>query len=669
MSGCVPVVRSQVERHNSATRRLYDRSKSLDAREFRGVDGEGGNVQNPDMLQFVEGDITTRHEYLSLRAGPDCLETGKPLQWWECLAFLADLPRWYIYVSYFFDYDVTMIIRGIPQERARKLFNRHLRHNPHTPNVIMPVELTAPNGDKFEIEYLPHKEFKVRRLGQKYWIVISDTGQFFQKAFVDTIEKWEVVTPEELAFIKKGKSMRADFAEMTDETRYYNALECLKLEEVMTKFRYVCMETGYVPKKWQGPGFLASAMLERHGVPRRESIPILKNPSFFQLALSAYYGGRFETTCAGPIRGIVYQYDINGAYVHLLRSLPCLTHGGWAQVKDRPVSGTWFGNIHFNHDAPQSLYNLPIRLKNGNIQFPKEGNGVYWSTEVEAAERAGTHVEFLGGWVYESHCDCRWFDFVDDYYKERQRLGKSTKGYVLKLAGNSIYGKLAQSIGYAPWANPVWAGLITAGCRAMLIDAYSQAPGMCYMLATDGLFMGERLALPISSELGEWEETIHDDGIFIVQPGIYFMGAEAKTRGVERGRIHDMRNDFEGQWRKFIGSHGIDHTVSVPVDNFITAKQALARNKWSIAGTWEKTTREISYDWSGKRKRGVALWRDGVLRTVPYDGSKDLHSVPYSRIIGGNLDIAPEVRYDSISLQESERRSEQPDWVQPLLGD
>ena len=634
-------------------------------REFRGVDGEGGNVPNPDML-FP--DLGTRHEYLSLRAGPDCLETGKPLKWWECLAFLSDLPRWYIYVAYFFDYDVTMIIRGIPEERARRLFNRHLRKNIHTPNIIMPVDLTAPTGEEFEIDYLPHKEFKVRRKNSKWWTTISDVGQFYQKTFLDTITKWNIGTPEDRERIKIGKAQRADFAEMTDETRYYNALECLMLEQLMTNFRVVCWETGYVPKKWQGPGYLASAMLDYHGVPRREAIPILKNPEFFALALSAYYGGRFETSCAGPVPNTVYQYDINGAYVHLLRSLPCLTHGSWQQVKKRP-NGIWFGTVHFNHDAPRFLYNLPIRTKEGNIHFPREGIGTYWSVELEAAEKAGTKIDFHTGWVYKSNCECAWFAFVDPYYEQRLKLGKSNKGYVLKLGGNSIYGKLAQSIGYAPWANPVWAGMITAGCRAMLIDAYSQAPEDCMMLATDGLFMTKPLKLPLSTKLGEWEEIIHEEGIFIVQPGIYFMGAEAKTRGVERGRIHDMRDDFERQWKRFIGSHGIDHTISVPVVNFITAKQALARHKWSIAGSWETTTREISYDWSIKRKRGIAFWREQVCRTVPYDGSSELVSVPYSKTIGGGLDSVLLARYDSLTLQESERRSEQPDWVQPLLGD
>lgn len=630
---------------------------SHDQYEFRGVDGEGGNVPD-DASLFGE----VRHQYLSLRAGPDLLATGRPLHWEECLSFLADLPKRHIYVAYFFDYDVTMIIRTFPEERARRLMNRHQRTNKQNGNLL-PLDI-----GEFQVDYLPHKEFKVRRKGATHWTIINDVGQFFQSAFVTTLEKWQIGTPVEREMIRKGKSMRSEFTEHNAEIEAYNALECLLLEQLMTEFRSVCWETGYVPKKWQGPGNLASAMLTKHAIPKRDDIPILKNDQFRALAQEAYYGGRFETTSVGPVHGPVYQYDINGAYVAALRGLPCLTHGSWKHVTSEPDKGLYFGRIHFNHD-PAYLYSFPVRDKKGNIMFPRQGNGVYWSDEIAAARRNDASVSFKEGWVYESHCECRWFDFVDDYYQLRLSLGKTNKGYVLKLAGNSIYGKLAQSIGYAPWANPVWAGIITASCRAQIIDAYRQAPQDTYMIATDGIFTGKPLDLTVSRELGEWDLTVHPDGIFIVQPGIYFAGSEPKSRGVERGKIHDMRGTFEQQFTKFRESKGIDYTVKVPVTNFITAKQALARNKWALAGTWETTERDISFWWANKRVSGMARWDDGNLRTLPHRGGADLESVGYTRIIGGGLFVPDDERYTDPSLAEAARAQEQPDWVQPLFSE
>lgn len=656
-------------RDNYATRKLFDPRQSASAREFRGIDGEGGNVAEPGTL------FGTRHQYLSLRAGEYLLETGNPLRYDDCFTFLTKLPSYRINVAYFFDYDVTMMIRTMPEERATRLLKRHLRVNAH--GGIMPLDF-----DGWQIEYLPHKEFRVRDVSdgndRAKWFTINDTGQFFQGSFLSTLKKWNIGTESEQAFIKRGKEMRSDFAEVTDETRAYNALECVLLEQLMAEFRQVCEETGYVPKKWQGPGYLASAMLDAHSVPRRDDIPILSNDSFRMLAQAAYYGGRFETTAIGPIPGPVYQYDINGAYVALLRSLPCLLHGTWRQVHSRPRSGLWFGEVDFNHDKQRCLYNLPVRRHDGSIYYPKMAHGVYWSSELEAAERAGTSIQFVNGWVYSSKCDCRWFDFVDDYYKRRLALGKTNKGYVLKLAGNSIYGKLAQSIGYAPWANPVWAGLITAGCRAMLIDAYSQVAKYedekgenCVMLATDGLFMMCPLNLPTSKNLGEWELTVHENGMFIVQPGVYFLEDDAKTRGVEKGRISNMRAEFDAAFEEQVRT-GVYQSVKVKVDNFVTAKQAINRGKWELAGTWSKDDREITLATHPKRSSGVMWWSPhatgkNFLRTFALPPQEGVVSVPYDRVIGGGLNVAAEDRYVDVALQEGERIAEQPDWVEPLF--
>lgn len=653
-----------VATHNYATRKLYDKSKFRALWEFRGVDGEGGNVAEPGTL------FGTRHQYLSLRVGPNLLETGNPLSWRDCFEFLCSQPRrGFIYVAYFFDYDVTMMIRTLPAQVGRTLLDRHLRFDEDS-QWSKPVVYEG-----YQFDYLPHKEFKVRRVGEKQWLTINDVGQFFQSSFLTTLERWEIGTPEERECIRKGKLMRADFAEHTAEIEYYNTLECLLLEQLMTKFRQTCQETGYVPKKWQGPGNLASAMLEKHGIPRRDDVPILKNEEFYNLALAGYYGGRFETTAVGPIREEMWQYDINGAYVALLRGLPCLIHGSWKYTKDRPGDGIWFGKVDFDHPEPDKklrlLYNLPFRNKQGNIYYPKAGRGVYWSTEIRAAERAGTVCSFHEGWIYENHCNCRWFDFVDDYYEQRLRLGKSAKGMVLKLAGNSIYGKLAQSIGYAPWANPVWAGLITAGCRAMLMDAYSQDPDGTFMLATDGIFCRKRLDLPISKKLGEWEETHHPaNSMLIVQPGLYFCGEDAKSRGVERGRIYGMRKLFEEKFIQYTVSHGIAHPVPVPVELFITARMAMTRGKWQLAGRWEKTEREIAYEWYPKRAEGLIFWEkpggQSSARTYAPRGKKGHESTPYARRIGGGLRVASEDRYSDQGLRDSIDFGEQPDWVEPL---
>jgi DNA polymerase type B, organellar and viral len=628
---------------------------------FGTIDGEGGNIDDPALL------FGKTHEYLVLRADEFQIENPAGLDHRQSFDFLASLPNNRIWSGFFFDYDVTMMCKSLPEERARRLFDPTLRLRQGTEFSYATIDV----DDLWEIGYTPHKEFKVRRKGQNYFTTVSDTGTFFQTSFVNTLRKWKIGTDEELDQIIAGKSMRADFEELTQETKEYNELECRLHNQLMEEFRSVCGEVGYLPKKWQGPGHLASAMLAKHGVPKREDIPIMQNRRFRDLANAAYYGGRAETTAIGHIPGPIYQWDINGAYVYALQTLPCLLHGSWKLVHDRPARGSiWVGNVEFGHDGGRLIYNLPVRKEDGNIFFPRFGSGHYWSTELEAAERAGTSFIFKEGWVYEKHCNCSAFDWIPGYYAERLRLGKSGKGMVLKLGGNSIYGKIAQSIGYAPWANPVWAGLITAWCRATIINAYRDNPDDVLMIMTDGIFMRHRPKLRESNQLGDWELKVHDH-LFIVQPGIYFLPESVKTRGVPLGRIEAVQDVFRERFEEFSRTLQVPEPVPIPVTNFVTMRQALARRKWRIAGTWESGTRDISYDWTNKRQgSGLIRERDsGVLRTLPQDSSVAVFSKPYDRIIGGNLSISPFERFSDPGLIERVNESEQPDWVQPLIGD
>lgn len=615
------------ERDRKRVQRAARESKG--PRRFVGVDGEGGNVNG-------------RHEYLLLRAGNHVLETGSPLLWHECLAFLADLPRDVTYVGYFFDYDVTMILRGVREERLRRLLDREAR----TFNgVVYPLDLEG-----FEIDYLPRKEFKVRRNGHGTpWTVINDVGSFFQCAFVKTLEDWQIGTPAQRTAIAEGKEQRADFGRVTQEERDYNKLEIELLVKLMEQFRGVCVNVGYIPRKWQGPGQMAATMFSRHGVPPRKRLTVCETIPLMEAANAAYYGGRFETTTIGPVNGPIYQYDINSAYPHAIRNLPCLQHGEWQRVK-RPAKVDPFSLSygHFAATGPHWLYGFPVRREDGSIYFPAEGNGWYWGVEIQAAR----HQTFDAReqWRYVTRCDCRPFDWVPGLYAERLRLGKTVKGKVLKLGLNSLYGKMAQSIGAASYANPIWAGLITAMTRAALLNAVCGSLtcelGFCgtdvLMLATDGIFTMTPRRLPLGTELGEWEAAEHD-GIFLIQPGLYLTAGntEPKTRGLPRRIVVEKAAEFRRAFDEGTGG------LSVPVRNFIGLRQALHRNRPDMAGTWQELEKQVTFDISSKRDPETL---------APYAGGPEVVSVPYDKAIGAWR----EARLDM---------ADQPDWADGLFGE
>jgi hypothetical protein len=636
------------DRSDYVERRKRERSQDRHSdrrsgrKPFAGADGEGGNIAG-------------RHEYLLLRVGDAVLETGAPLTTIECLNFLTRLPNDKIYVAFFFDYDVTMMLRDMPRERLARLLDMDCRRVPGKPCTSLAVDYGP-----FQLDYLPRKEFRVRRRLRfdreanrwewSHWTIINDTGSFFQTSFVKALRAWlPDLDPRIIDQIAEGKEQRAEFGAVTHDERQYNHLECVLLARMMERFRDMCDRVNIRPSKWQGPGNLVSTVMKREGVPRNAEIPVFDTmPDLVRMSNDGYYGGRFELAEYGDVGGPIHQYDINSAYADTYRHLPCLIHGTWRVSRRRPQSGIYVGRVHFVHRRNLNFGLLPVRGKSdGALLFPMEGSGTYWSPEIEAAEKF-CRLKWETGYVYEQHCDCSPFNWVYDIYSERKRMEaeKPGSGKVLKLVLASTYGKLAQSVGCAPFSNPMWAALIVSHVRATLIKGALSANNGddVIMLATDGIFTHDpRPELPVGPALGEWDHKIHPS-IFTVQSGIYFIPGESpKTRGTPQSKVLAHEDDFRRAWDEILRT-GEDRHVDIDVSMFVGLRLALARNKPELAGVWLDSAlpkghprnidpKKIRFDWTTKRYNPT--YHDRSMRTDPLPGGPNLVSEPYSRTIGG----------------------------------
>jgi len=645
-------------------------------RPFVGCDGEGATLDNG------------YHAYFMLRIGEDTLAT-KPgmvrLSTWECLDFITSRDPDYLYVGYFFDYDVTKILEDLPFPKLNRLMNRHLRTG--TNRKVFPVDFGP-----FQIEYLPGKEFKARkRLSQTEtettwspWIAISDVGTFFQTGFARAIELWDVGMEQERAEIRAGKAKRASFdVKNFDDIARYNAVEIRLLEELMSRFRGACQEAGYVPARWQGPGLLAEAMLKKHRVPQSRDVAVLQTkPELVAFALNAYYGGRTEVAAVGPVNQPVWQYDINSAYPYAMQFVPCLVHGEWEHYETGQLSGTdaarflsdlrrptgavgeryalMYGSFKLHGSSHHPVwYGLPIRTHEGTIVYPQEGSGWYWSFEVESA----VHQSFTPteAWLYRRVCSCAPLSFVKTVYETRKRIGKDGPGIVLKLGMNSLYGKTVQSIGFPKYANPIWGSFITAYPRMMIQDFLHSMPDCedrscgqrVLMVATDSVTStAERTEdeyCAHSGTLGGWSTELHPHGMFIVQPGVYFgsSGKPSKTRGVPRTIVDPYEVQFRDGFAAMVRTGEMSAgSVRVPQQLFVGIRYALHRRNTKLLGQWidfgegDSVGKEISFDWTSKRVGYPALKPNehrSYIQTFPYRGSTEIESVPYSRDIGGLL--------------------------------
>ena len=604
---------------------------------FVGVDGEGSGV-----------DEHGRQQYRLLRAGEyELYADGAPLTTIDCLEFLTGLDAdAAIYVGFFFDYDTTMILRDLNKERRARLFNERKFDQGISPYT---------DYRQFQVDYMPRKYLRVRRRTDEGWsraITINDTGGFFQCSFVQALTDWNIGTPAQRAAIQAMKDQRDQFAEIDQRERDYNRQECELLAELMEALRAACVSVGYVPHNWQGAGYLASAMLKHHKVIKRKDVTLA--PNIAVLANDAYYGGRFETTAVGQIPGPVWEYDISSAYPAAMLTVPCLRHGRWIEGRNDQARVS-ISHVRFQHPDPeQRLCGLPLRQRSGVLCWPREGEGVYWSPELKAARRAGAHTRWLGGAWFDERCECQPFHWLPEVFAERKRLGKAQKGKPLKLGMNAMYGKTAQSIGSAPWGHRIWAGWITALTRSWLMDVYREAPSAVIMLATDALYSTRPLAVKQGAALGDWEAAEHDGGMFIVQPGLYWMGSkQPKTRGVPRSRVIEHQHKFVTAWHHYAAHPaGPPPRIPIPLTAFIGLRLANARNKPELAGCWLPTEKSISFDWSSKREG--AEYRGDAAYTMPIAGGHDWVSVPYKPKSAAELEQA---RWELEAM---------PDYVEPL---
>lgn len=661
-------------KEGTETRRVLDSS-------FVGVDGEGGNIE------------TGYHAYFLLSAGRrKIVPSGSAarLTTRECLDFLSRLQSDKCYVAYFFDYDVTKICEDLPWSKLNRLVHRSLRLRTDGLGTF-PVDY-----ENFQLDYLPRKEFKVRRqipsgdpntIQWSPWITINDVGSFFQCRFVEALEKWDVGTEEERAAIERGKEARGsfDYSEIEDITEY-NQLEIRLLQLLMEKFRKACKRTGYVPSRWQGPGLLAEAMLRAHRVPPTKEVAFLHDEKYsgvLEYAANAFYGGRPEISAVGPVNRPVWQYDINSAYPSAMRYVPCLRHGEWTYTETVDIEDLDFptgqlgeryalclGDFGPRVRAKPSVsssrarrplyFGLPFRGPDGTITYPAHGRGWYWSFEINASIHQRFDVS--GAWIYRRTCVCAPLAFVDSVYSERIRIGKDAAGVVLKLGLNSLYGKTVQSVGKPKYSNSIWGSFITAMCRTQ-VQYFIHSSPVCkdnaghwcgedvIMIATDAVFsLTERTDIVCNESLGGWSVEHHKRGMFLVQPGLYFgsSGKRAKTRGVPREVITDAEQEFRANFDTLASTGTLESgDVRVRQQIFCGIRYSLHRRNTKLLGQWidfnegGEPGKVVKFDWASKRAWYPTLSpvQDGrsYIQTFPQEGSRGMSTVPYSRNIGGLL--------------------------------
>jgi hypothetical protein len=597
--------RKPVERKPREKRSTKYRS-DLEA-PFLGIDGEGRG-RYPHVYTL----LTAVSEYGDrwFVENPDGLSTV------QCLNFILSLPEKRYIFGYALGYDWTKILADVDNKTLYLLFRPELRKR--SGGKLRGKGPRPVRWNEYELN-LQGTKFTIKR--GETTVVVWDIFKFFQGKFVDAIKDWKVGNEELWERMTAMKLQRGEFEHVdAQKIRDYCAEECQCMAQLARKLVDAHTNAGLELTNFYGAGSSAAAILKKMGIKEK----MVDAPEEMREAIAAaFFGGRFENSAIGEIEGPIYNHDISSAYPYQTYFLPCLVHSSWTHVTRREqLEGARYALVRYcleEHPRIEHWAPFPFRDKKGNICYPySSGSGYVWLDEFLAGE-AGfpQNVKFLEAWILEQHCDCHPFKDISKYYIERCRIGKEGPGIVIKLGVNSVYGKIAQSVGNGVYNNWVWAGMITSGCRAQLLNLICahEDRSKCLMVATDGVFTQEEIPLPtpmdtgtwdagtsnggLAKPLGGWETKVITQNVFIARPGIYFpmnptkkQLKDIKGRGVGKSAVFDNWRLISDSWNEF----GLAKEVEVAnVSRFCGAKTSISMGRRNGEAIYNRA--------SGKRKK------------------------------------------------------------------
>lgn len=487
---------------------------------------------------------------------------------------IADKHPGAFHVGYYFSYDQNMIVHSLPWRTKERLYD--------TGRASFLVD-----GFRYRIAYVPGKKIRITRTTKaghhKSTILIEDIAAFWAQSFVGAYKATFPDAESDPTFqrVVAGKALRASMMwEDMPTVRDYWFHEIAAFEKLATRLKDMMTHAGFPLTQWYGPGAFANEMRRKYKLVEHEWGGKETNlPPVVHMAIkAAYHGGHFEPYMVGRMPGPIFAYDLNSAYPAAFLTVPTMQEGGrWEQIPQCdlledakcPAQTLSVYHVQFCTRKPKDALGttfpmpLPHRDAYGNTTYPMMTHGWYWGPEVTPVVNNsyfGKMTTVTDGWRWIPATDeLPWREVIEPMFKKRQALKRAgdPAQMVFKLGPNSLYGKMAQRVGFntetmePPRSHTLCiAGYITAWCRGMILRmTHSMWPNEIIAVETDGVYCTvppERIAeqwpeFRVSKELGEWEMTVYNEIIY-VQSGVYLtragdMWLPAKTRGFPAGML------------------------------------------------------------------------------------------------------------------------------------
>ena len=592
----------------------------------------------------LSGDDRPQHPVIwGCSADVDGVLVSQKLRTLQMLKYIIEIGKQHpyaIHVGYGFRYDGNMLVQDLAEGQILRLYRDGVLKFKHATG-------------EWRIKWLPGKIFQVTlRWGSaqkaKTTVTIYDYSSFFGgSAFIVAAEKLlgDSMTAAEKETVANGKKERGSNTwENLAEVLHYWSAEIQLMERVFEKFRDVMCAAGFPLKEWYGPGALANSIIAMYGMrPHMAGAQVtsgLMPNAVHEASKRAFFGGRFELFKAGRTVGPIYVYDIGSAYPFALTKIPSLAEDAGEWVHDsRPAAIKRFGFYRITYRSPNPRVNetrpmpLPWRDSRGMITFPASVTGWYASPEAQMLiGQPGARIE--EGWYWESTTDERPWEFLQEMYDKRIALGKANlMSMPFKLGPNSIYGKLAQTVGWNEEKNlpprshalPI-AAWITSYCRAMLYTAMRQHPNEIIAVETDSVITTvspERMKMKLGAALGEWDVKQYEE-IMYLQSGLYHSKHNGEWTGVHSRGLNAREYPVETAMQYLQSCKPGEEWEPLKLTTkprFIgagAAKAASGEFKDNHC-VWREQTREIKIGGTGKRRHVPSMCEACQEGYTPWD--------------------------------------------------
>ena len=406
-----------------------------------------------------------------------------------------------------------------------------------------------------EIEY---NDFKITYLPKKFFAIQDkDRNRYY---FYDMFNFLDVsLNKASKKFLHDEKISTIDANKLNTDSQYWidNEKEiiryCIKDAELTKRladyfWNIIYEKLNFYPKSPMSKGKLSEEyFLHTCKIPVINSI----DEKIIRTGYSSFYGGRFELLKRGYMDKC-YCYDIKSAYPSEIANLPNFTYGKWQKVdKVNPDSYTGFYKCKvFSMEKDFSPFK--IKLDNQLNIYPNGKNTQFLTKmEIDFYSQQFPNSAISVEYGYEWFPNKLIFPFkseIERLYQWKDTEKDDDIKYCVKIILNSLYGKFIQVSGSENITgrlfNPLYASLITSGCRVKILKLALQKPETIISFSTDSVISAEPLTVPNNPTLGQFQKDFEGWGVFIMSD-VYNLWNDTKVKSKLRGFSIASTKDFD----------------------------------------------------------------------------------------------------------------------------